>query len=480
MTNRARVLKAERRRDLERRARDCRVSTLTVREATTLIDRWSWTDDLIDRLTSSVGRPRYLAWRGFFSLLVVHAMRTRGTMVLTEVLLTALAMDDKQRRIAGLPPFLEYHHVEGNFTDWRNAFEETVDRATGEIFPPRIPYSVDQLITDLLNATAPPFLTQYSSLAADGTAIESPYRRRSRAKDGRPDVAQGQLPVDASESAPAVATPGWPRVGVDGRAQHTVDPDAREGYRSPKPGQTKVYIGYEPTTLCDVPGIGARSRYTLIRAIAMRPAGSDRCEAGLAAVDTLPSPPEELIVDRGYSYTKEFGAGLVHRGIGMVADLHKNQRTTRPGPRAGTVFIDGQLFTAAVPKDQRSLATFPQGATQDERLAVAATYDKRSAYAFKPFGRPRSSGSQRFRGPALEGRVRCVNTPASMRKPETAKRPTTNCVPGQPCGCGITVTLPVRDYARTHQTKIYGTTAWLKLNRPGKSGGSFRWLSRSA
>lgn len=454
--------KAAKRRDLERRARNSVVSTSTVREAAALIDRWEWTPEIHARLTAGVGRPRYLPWRAFLVLLVTHALRTQGTMVLTEMLLTAVAMSDKQRAIAGLPPFVEYHHVEGNFSDWRAAFEETVDLTTGEIHTARFPYSVDQIVSDLLHATAPPFLPASPSLAADGTAIESPYRRRSHGKKGIPDIVAGQLPTDFPETAPTVHTKGWPRNGLDGREQHTVDPDAREGYRSAKPGSTPNYIGFEPTTVCDVPGSNEPTRYALLRAIAFRPAGSDRGEAGLSALDALHDKPAEVIIDRAYNYTLNFGPGLVARGIGMVADLHKNHRTTKPGPIPGTVFIDSDLFSDAVPDSLRSLGAFGQGWSQKERLDLAARYDKRAAWAYTPMGRPDPiTGKLRFRGPALTSRVRCRNNPASMRLKASPKRPTTTCRTGTPCGCSRTVTLNPKVYARHYQTKIYGTTAWL-------------------
>ena len=454
--------KAAKRRDLERRARNCKVSKSTVREAAALIDRWEWTPEIEARLTAGVGRPRFLPWRPFLVLLVTHALRTQGTMVLTEVHLTAVAMSDKQRAIAGLPPFVAYHHVEGNFSDWKRAFEENVNRTTGELSPARFPYTVDTVVSDLLHATAPRFLPASPSVAADGTAIESPYRRRSSTRDGTPDVVAGQLPTDSRESAPLVRTAGWPRTGPDGRKQHTVDPDAREGYRSRKPGSTSIYIGYEPTTVCDVPAVKDPPRYALIRAITFRPAGSDRSEAGLSAVDALQDKPKEVIVDRGYNYTTTFGPGLVARDIGMVGDLHQNQRTTKPGPIPGTVIIDGDLFSDAVPASTRSLGAFGRGWAQPERLSLAARYDKRAAWAYTPMGRPDpTTGKLRFRGPAISGRVRCRNNPKSMRLKSTPKRPTTTCRSGTPCGCSRTVTLLPNNYARTFQTEIYGTTAWL-------------------
>jgi hypothetical protein len=99
-----------------------------------------------------------------------------------------------------------------------------------------------------------------------------------------------------------------------------------------------------------------------------------------------------------------------------------------------------------------------------EKLALAATYDVRAPYAYTPLGPPDKHGRRRFRGPALTGKVRCPNTPRSMRLKATSRRPTTSCPRGTPCGCGKTVTLPLEVWSRGFQSPLYGTTIRAPLN----------------
>lgn len=60
------------------------------------------------------------------------------------------------------------------------------------------------------------------------------------------------------------------------------------------------------------------------------------------------------------------------------------------------------------------------------------------------------TGAQRFKGPALAGRVQCRNLPKRMRG-DPATRPLTSCQKGTPCGCGVTVTVPVTTLERDRQ-----------------------------
>lgn len=283
----------------------------------------------------------------------------------------------------------------------------------------------------------------------------------------KPDVPAEALPEeDFVPAKVAVNEKGWPRTGRDGRYQHTVDPDARDGYRAGKNLSRKgVFVGWDLHTATDTPDLGAAARPPLFRALSLAPAGSLKSESGLALVDALASQghrPEVVLVDRGYSYLKTecWARPLDERGVRQVIDLHSSQRVQHPGPIPGTIYLDGALFSAAVPVKLRKLPGYSLGMTGEEKAALAAQYDKRAAYAFSTQGHPdHKRGTQRYRGPALAGKVRCPNTPRSLRLDE-ATRETTKCTSGVPCGCGVTVTLGPDDYLQTRQRDLYGTTAW--------------------
>lgn len=91
---------------------------------------------------------------------------------------------------------------------------------------------------------------------------------------------------------------------------------------------------------------------------------------------------------------------------------------------------------------------------------LAEQYDLRVPFAFATMGEPDAArGTQRYRGPALAGKVRCPNVPQSMRL-SPAHRPTTTCHSGKPCACGTTVTLGPDDVLHVRQHHIFGTTTW--------------------
>ncbi|OLT41981.1 hypothetical protein BJF86_03045 [Serinicoccus sp. CNJ-927] len=172
--------------------------------------------------------------------------------------------------------------------------------------------------------------------------------------------------------------------------------------------------------------------------------------------------PATVLADRGYTYLTPWGPSIIGQGIEQYLDLHPVQRKTGPGPRPGTIWVDGQLYSDALPERMWELPGYRMGMTSDERAELAARYDEREPYRFTDYGAPEpGTGKVRLRGPAVTGRVRCDNTPSSKRLKRTASRPTTSCRPGRPCGCSVTVVLDPEDgYARTFQRVGFGTTAW--------------------
>lgn len=145
--------------------------------------------------------------------------------------------------------------------------------------------------------------------------------------------------------------------------------------------------------------------------------------------------------------------------IELWSDLHPAQRGPRPGPIAGTIWIDGTLFTTALPENMRKLDPPPgQRPDTDQLLPAQAQFDRRRPYAFTPLTKQDSDGYQRLKGPAAAGHVRCVNRPQTLRLRHD--RPTTNCTPGEPCACGKTVTISPDESPRERMPQPWGTTAW--------------------
>ncbi len=459
----AQARREARERDAQLKGSRYAVATRMCTQASRVVERSGVADRAEQTLATTVGAPRRLTYRAMLNLLVLCALTQGGSMVLQGAYDRVYrALTAHQRELMGLPERMTYGQFWKTFDKVARSVGWDVDEETGEVTTRALGRTVDEVASDLARAGIPSSCPPTATAAEDGTAHESSFHRKSRSADGLPDVPACQLPVETDERAPDVSTPGFPRIGPDGRLRHTHDPDVTEGYRGKKQGQTAIYLGRELHLIADVPDLGSEPVPAFIRAASIRGAGDDRLEGGLTALDNLGYTPEVLLADRGYSYLTAWGEHLVRRGIRQTIDLHPNQRKVSPGPLPGTLWVDGTLASEALPTRLRSLAAYQRGMTRGDRHELASTYDQRLPYLYTPMGSPDGrTGRLRFRGPAVTGRVRCPNTPSSMRLRPTRRRPTTACRPGVECGCGRTITLTPEEYGRTFQTAPYGTTRWL-------------------
>jgi hypothetical protein len=208
-------------------------------------------------------------------------------------------------------------------------------------------------------------------------------------------------------------------VDAEGRAFWSADPDARWGHRTATDRRpTEHFLGYEAHLATYAPHVGSEPIPQVVAGLALRSGIRDRARACLNIVDTLP-PFDDLLVDRGYTTAKgsQLAGPLRDRHITVTMDLHKTQRVVRPGPEAGTAWVDGSLYTSALPETHRALEAPTAGMTAAEKARRREAFDAREPYRFVPHAkRDATRGTQRLRGPAVDGhpfKVRCPNTPAS-------------------------------------------------------------------
>jgi hypothetical protein len=461
--------------------------------AETIVDASGLANAFEFSLTARTGAPRQVSWRTVLVVFLTAGIRG-GDMHLTLVQKTASEM----LRDGLLPRKVSYCQLWDNLDHFTTAMdtgtvvtahnhEFDVNRATGEVAECPSGCNGGRAITRelfaalLLQASAFPAGMHATTtvFALDSTDKEAWAARRSW--DRLPDIdrSSGAVhPEDEGEkvdSHESFTTPGWPLLGYDGRAQHTVDVDAREGYRSGKNLRPKdVFIGFDEHIVTQVPEFGGAELPHTALSLVTAPAGSDKAAAGILAVDALRAvgcEVRELLSDRGYTYlaAEKWANALRARDVKQVFDLHKNQRAVRPGPVMGSIWVDGGLFSDALPPRLRNLPGFRLGISLEDKIALQAKYNERIPFAFVPFGDVDTvRGTQRWRGPALRRLVRCVNNPESMRL--GYDRPTTTCKPAYtdpttgktviPCGCGKTVTVSMDEYARERQDELFGTTDW--------------------
>lgn len=447
-------------------------------------------DALRESLDSHTGRPMDLAWVDLLAIFITHGI-VATDMHLTRVEETAGELI-KERLLPGARSGrVTYDHIAHNLGRIERGLRDGIvmtshghkwlDRKTGELLP--CPTTCtggqavgpDEFAAALLAASAAG-VPQTTTFALDSTDYETPAARRSWRK--KPDVVDVADVPDRASSNDDFSTSEFPMVGVDGRLQHSLDPDARGGYRSGKGLRPKeTFLGFDLHVIVPVPEPGAPPLPHVALGLVTTSAGSGKAEAGLRAIDALTATGTcvgTLLADRGYTYRKPdaWALHLVGRGIASVHDLHTQQFGVHPGPHPHTIWVDGSLYTTALPEHLRNLGGFSLGMTDQDKRDLQAQYDQRRPYQLDTVPHGDRTGTLRFRGPALKKHVRCHNTPESMRAAYDV--PTTNCPkrppkgkdgkPSRPvCGCGITVVVHAEEQAWTRQRVPFGTTEWAAL-----------------
>lgn len=419
----------------------------------------AWADrEVVNRLvvsrTRTVGRHRALPLDAVAAAMMLHALGRPPAMTIAGVTRTLWSMSPSERIALGFPPgsVVRYRCILSGFHALEEAMgagffvghdhELTADRVTGEVdeCPAGCPFttaSLDEVATGLVQASLPSAWTPPGVVAIDGTDIESAYRARA------------QSPTADAHDRPAA------------------DKEARWAKRTSTDRRpTELYFGYEAHIATYAPEPAGEPLPQLAAGLALRPGVRDRAGAALGILDALHNVTEVLL-DRGYTTSRAVNLArpLRERGITMTMDLHSSQRGVRPGPITGSLWIDGALYSDALPDPLRHLEPPKIGDTATEKARARELFDKRDAYRFTPLTRRRDErGSQRWKGPALAGHLRCPNTPASMRLGRHL--PTARCVRGRTCACGRTVTVPDTELERDRQPLAWQSTRWaLSFNR---------------
>lgn len=459
-----------------------------VRIAEEIVIRSGVAEILGSSLDTRHGSPMQVWWRALLVIFTVHGIQKRN-MILVEIEETGQELFDEGllpgvRRKGGVT----YDQIRHNLRRIAKGLEDgTVlvphnsrlcTMLRGELHDGPSECGGGGLLTPslfsarLLRASVPDDVIRTTSFAIDSTDYETSAARRSWKKLPDVEVPDEIDPTAISQSD--FTTPDWPKRGADGREQHSLDPDARAGYRSGKNGCPKsVFLGFDLHIIAPVPELGQDPVPNVALSLSTAPGGGNKAAAVIEAVDALRAAGatvNTLLNDRGYSYRvpEDWGAPLRARGIESVHDLHTTQRAETPGPRPGTIWVDGGLFTSALPEKLRVLPKPHFSMSAAEKAELSEKYDERLPYMFEPMTAPDPrTGARRYRGPAVKRpRLRCPNNPVSMRKGYDL--PTTKCTKvkkpdgtmGAACGCGLTLTVEADTELKNRQRLAWGTTAW--------------------
>lgn len=435
------------------------------------------------------GPRRVLSWEAWFTVMLLSVMHSGGAVHMTKAQQVVDGLTSDQRRQLGLEDAdLNYGQIESGLEVLVQAMEERVNTETGEVYAPRLRLTAGDIGNSIIQATLPSELPFYGECAIDSTDYESDAARRSRASLNAVDELADDESPEKTVDTPVAVTDGrvsrtsvrrtrggrivtFPQRRADGRLQHSLDPDATDGYRSGKQMNHKdIFNGYDNHIACATSGDSGHALPALALGMELTSAGSNKAAAGLALIDRVSTYLKtrgdvltSVCVDRGYSMAahENWAQHLIERGISQHHDLGASEKRLEPADRPGIIFLDGHPFVANMPKRLRELRRPGLNATSEEKAEQARIYNERWAYAFSTNGPPTRNGAQRYRGPVHGKKVRCPNHPESMRW--DPRKPLTNCTPGQPCACAATLTVKADDKrARHRQPELYGTEKWLK------------------
>ncbi|WP_284292686.1 hypothetical protein [Luteimicrobium album] len=399
-----------------------------------------------DACTAAYGRPRKLSLQSVLAIGYLHALSRPTHMTVTGMLRTLDQLSDSERRHLGVPAHLHvrHKHVWGGLRRLAQHIRDGLQLPGEHHHEPSEPCTTacqqavalteDDISTILVQASLPSTFPRTGAVDVDGTDIES-----HAVMHWRPDHS------------------GWTCTDHELGGGHRTPTDRR-----PNP----FFAGYEGHLATYVLPAGVKGEIPLLFAgLALRPGVQDRAGACVRLVGALTAfgPIHEVIYDRGYSTSKPEKLAAVLREMGVTAtfDLHTSQRGIKAGPKPGTIWCDGTLYSTALPEALRNLEPPAITMTAEQKARIRDVFDARAPYAFVPHSKPvPGRHARRFKGPALAGHVRCPNWPKSMRLgPEI---PTTNCVPGSDCGCGKTVSVPDTMNERDRQPLAWQSNAWAK------------------
>ncbi|MBO0884605.1 MAG: hypothetical protein J2P17_30580, partial [Mycobacterium sp.] len=225
----------------------------TFATALAIVEHQPWVRTVEADMTASTGRPRVHSWTAIFVILAITAIESKGDLLLSDAERVAERLNPSQRYHLGMTRPMDYSHLESAVADLGFAFDETVNPCTGDITAPRLSMAPAEFMTSVAASFIPESIPATATQSIDSTDYEAHAARRSRNKhahdmvDQPPDLADDpplalfdtpDAPPDGIPPAlagPAAPRRGYPKKGAnDGRYQHSVDPDAREGWRAGK------------------------------------------------------------------------------------------------------------------------------------------------------------------------------------------------------------------------------------------------------
>ena len=408
----------------------------------------------IEFAQSRPGRPREISVKAYLVALLV--LGQEGRMHLIRVVRLLNQLDAPTRRRLGITrtEAITRRQVENIHHVITRALEAKALREGKTKWE-----SLDELADMLLVASAHPEVEKSTSIAIDGTTIDSWGTRRRR----------HVVLADGSTVLRPVST----------------DPDAKWRAKGADAWKRPVF-GYEVTAAVSVPDQGKEPVPLAALSIRFRPATVQTVEMGLsvaASVALWRGTLGDVLVDREYTRSiagEEFILPIRALGGETVIDLTSNQLGAT-GTLRGAVIIDGHPFSPTVPEALRYIVPPAVGASSEELNAYQERIAARSVYAMKLHS-IKNTGARTYMCPAAAGQVICP----LMKPKKQAKRGRlpvrnvpTSVMPGDICSNAYTTFAP--DELPLAQRQLFGSKDWFfSYSRRSRVEGYFGNLKNEA
>lgn len=255
------------------------------------------------------------------------------------------------------------------------------------------------------------------------------------------------------------------------------DPDAANGGKTAKNGQTEWFYGYDLHALVRVRDAGKKSEDEpiLIERVAVTPASTDVVEPSLGLLKSVRTSEQDgrwsddidkidLLVDRHYSYKADQRWGQSLRGLGVRQHLDLRKDET------GFVDYDGMRMVGAVPHCPKTPASLDNlrspgpAAPIQENEKFRDLIEKRQLWALERKEGPTIEGEERYKCPALKGTVGCPLRPGTV---EVAHRAGLDVIADPPtessrpaCCTQQTVTIKPHKQTKHVQEHYWGSRKW--------------------
>jgi hypothetical protein len=303
-------------------------------------------------------------------------------------------------------------------------------------------------------------------LAADALANAAPDGLPSGALAGIcDDLLEASIPDEHKHASTALAV-DWTDVETFSRppphgTRDCADPEAWWGHRSGGgPGQdSELFFGYYASAATMMPEEHGPPVPELARRMTVCSCDTDPARALIPVLTAMPAagiPLGDILADSGYAHrdAEAWALPLRHAGAQLIQDLHPADRGPR-GTCHGAIIANGNLYCPATPRPLLELGPLARDATPEQAVARDQQTAELARHKLGKITAEDADGYHRVMCPAVMGKIRCPQRPASMTL--TRDRPEILTPPEPPPACCTqqTLTVPPQVAVKTRQKHDY-------------------------